>query len=146
MKVVIASITIAAVSLAAFPQTAQAQGKSKTVAGVVMIAAGAGLMAGAFNYDTHCPPGYSTHTIDVGTVHETTCVSITSFGSDVRDASTSAYYARPAMLWTGIGSAVVGTVLLFLPKKVRQGTTKITAGLSVTPIPKGWMATKNIQF
>ena len=94
----------------------------KVVAGWSLIATGAGLMAGAFNYEgTTCPSGYWTHTVTDGSPPrtDTTCVRTTGYGSDVREATGSASFERPMLMWSGVAAVGVGTVLLMLPKKAK---------------------------
>ena len=105
------------------PMPAQAAGRK--VAGAVLAVAGAGLIAGAFDWSTQCPPGYSTHTFQN---LPTQCVFISSRGSDVQEATTKLSFERPALVWAGAATAVTGVVLLLLPKKVAK-----TVQLSVAP-------------
>jgi hypothetical protein len=127
------------------PSNAVAADKKK-VTGVVLILAGGGLAAGAFNYETSCPSGYTTHTIRTNEVNDTTCVWIGQTGSDVTDPTTSATFARPGMLYSGIASAAVGTVLLLLPKKAQKAVQRGTQGLNLTVTPAGWRLTKRLAF
>ena len=132
------STAIVLVALLLIPVPADAaDGKKK--AGVILTVAGSALMLGAFNWGTSCPPGYSTHTFQG---LPTQCVKIYPNGdSDVREASTTAAYSRPAMMWSGVGAAGVGIVLLLLPKKVAQ---VVKVDVSVTP--KGWLASRTFRF
>lgn len=110
---------------------------SKKVTGGVLIAAGSALVLGAFNWGTSCPPGYTTHTFQN---LPTQCVYISSSGnSDVREASTTADYRRPALMWSGVGAAGAGIVFLLLPDRVTK-----SVGIAITPT--GWMASKAFEF
>jgi len=132
---------IAAVVLVTFVTTlalpARASADSRTVAGVSLLLGGGLLAAGAFNYDTSCPAGYSTHTFQG---QETQCVRISASGSDVRSAPTEVEFKRPALAWAGGAAVLAGTLLLLWPK--RAPSPSIT--LSVTP--SGVRAAKTIRF
>jgi len=120
----------------------------KKLWGGVLIASGAGLMVGAFDYRTSCPSGYTTHTYQVpssawSSTTETWCVDIDTLGnSDVRKAPTSGTFKRPALLWSGLATIGVGTVLLALPTRVQQ----VTKGVDVAITPGGWQTSKSFRF
>ena len=62
-----------------------------------------------------CPAGYSRHTYQD---RPTQCLYVSPrppFDTDLRDATTSASFARPRLAWAGIGAAGLGAVLLTLP-------------------------------
>ena len=122
-------------ALCLLPMTAHAADK-KTV-GAILTLSGSALMLAAFNYNgDQCPEGYSTHTFEN---LPTQCVSISSFGSDVRQATTGVTFKRPVLMWSGLGAAATGIVLLLLPDRAQQ-----VVDLTVTP--DGWLASKTFGF
>ena len=105
-----------ALFLALLPTQSQAAGKKD--AGAILVLSGGVLMLAAFNYKgDQCPDGYSTHTFQN---LPTQCVLISSAGSDVREATTGISYERPALMWTGVGAAAAGIVMMMLPEKARM--------------------------
>jgi hypothetical protein len=97
---------------------------------------GVGLMFAAFNYSDDCPAGYTRHTFE----HYTTqCVTVSRYGSDVRDAG-SVEFARPGIMWASLGLVGGGIVLMLLPEKARK------AAPSVAVTPKGVTATKTVTW
>lgn len=125
----------------AMPSTALAQQKA---IGWSAIAVGAGLSAAAYNWDSSCPSGYTTHTSsgNFGGQYysDKTCVWVGRTGSDVRDPEVSAQFARPGLLWAGIGSAAIGTVLVLLPSRAQ----KVVPSINVTP--EGVTASKTVKW
>jgi hypothetical protein len=112
----------------------------KKVAGAVLVASGAALMLGAFNYDNSCPRGYSTHTYEN---LSTQCVYISSrppYNSDVTSETTTITYQRPALLWSGVGAAAAGVVLMLLPTRAAE----VAPSVGVTPT--GVSASKTFRF
>jgi hypothetical protein len=127
------------VAALAVPGIASAQGKK--IVGWSAIAVGTGLSFAAYNWDSSCPTGYTTHTSSsFGGPTDTACVWIGRTGSDVRDPEVSAQFARPGLLWAGIGTAALGTVLLFLPARAQKVVP------SVTVTPKGVTASKSVKW
>ena len=95
--------------ITSLPTLVQAQsfGK-KDLAGWGSIAAGTGMMIGAFNYaEGKCLKGYSTHTFEVedpkGSSHtEKRCVILyPSGGSNVYEPDGTATFARLGLMWAG---------------------------------------------
>jgi hypothetical protein len=138
MKVKIVSlalILVLSLSLLSIPVSAA---DAKKVTGGLLIASGAGLMLGAFNYGSPCPAGYSS------TYTPKTCVKFDLFGG-ARDAIPASPYMdlrRPPLLYSGAGAVTGGIVLLMLPKRA----AKVTKDLNVSVTPKGWLASKTITF
>ena len=94
-----------------------AEAQSRDTVGWISIAAGSGLVLGAFNYEGDiCPDGYSTHRYQ----HQTTQCYYESPGppydTDLRDASVRITFERPGLMWAGIGAIGLGAVLLTLPE------------------------------
>lgn len=108
--------TAAACVLVLLATAAPAAAQSRTTTGIVSLLAGAGLVVAAFDYQTGvCPEGYSRHTYQD---RPTQCLYVSPrppFDTDLRDATTSASFARPRLAWAGIGAAGLGAVLLTLP-------------------------------
>ena len=126
-----------AVLIAVLVVPAETHADGKKQAGGILTTAGGALMLSAFNYKgDQCPPGYTTHTSQG---LPTQCVYISSSGSDVREATTAVTYKRPALMWTGVGAATAGIVLLLLP-----GRAANVVDVSVTPT--GWLASKTFEF
>ena len=120
------------------PVQVHAAGK-KTVGAILTISGGA-MMLSAFNYEgDQCPSGYSINTCE----HiPTQCVFISSdppFNSDTRDATTRITYERPGLIWSGLGVATMGIVLMLLP-------TRTAEGVDVSVTPTGWLASKTFGF
>lgn len=131
-------LTIATALAVLLPTLTEAAGEKKAVTGILLMATGAGLAAGAFNYDSSCPRGYTTHRFEGA---ETRCVFISSSGdSDVISQPTSMSLERPLLLWGGVATAGAGAVLLFLPKRVQR------AAPSVTFVPRGVAASKSVSW
>lgn len=120
----------------AFPATTFAAGKDK--AGAIFVLAGAGLMAGAFDYKgDQCPAGYTTHTAQN---LPTQCFLVRSNGStDIREATTGVTFKRKPMMWAGVGSVATGIVLFMLPSGAQN-----TVDISITP--QGVAASKTFTF
>ena len=120
------------------PVQVHAAGK-KTV-GAILTASGGVMMLSAFNYEgDQCPSGYSTHRYEN---LPTQCMFISSdppFNSDTRDATTKVTYERPGLMWSGLGVATMGIVLMLLP-------TRAAEGVDVSATPAGWLASKTFGF
>ncbi len=118
MKNIVILLTFA-LFLALLPTQSQAAGKKE--AGAILVLSGGVLVLAAFNYKgDQCPDGYSTHTFQN---LPTQCVLISSAGSDVREATTGISYERPALMWSGVGAAAAGIVMMMLPEKARMDVT-----------------------
>lgn len=119
------------------PTLAEAAGEKKAATGILLMATGVGLAVGAFNYDSSCPRGYTTHRFEGA---QTQCVYISSSGdSDVISEPTTVTLERPLLLWGGFAAAGAGALLLFLPKRVQR------AAPSVTVTPYGFAASKSVS-
>ena len=120
------------------PVQVHAAGK-KTVGAILTISGGA-MMLSAFNYEgDQCPSGYSINTFEN---IPTQCVFISldpPFNSDTRDATTRITYERPGLMWSGLGVATMGIVLMLLP-------TRTAEGIDVSVTPTGWLASKTFGF
>lgn len=128
---------VVAVMLAAAPAEAQ----SRDTVGWISVAAGAGLLAAAFNYEGDiCPDGYSIHTYQ----HQPTQCYYSSptppYNSDLRDASTRITYKRPGLMWAGIGAIGLGAVLLTLPEN------PVTRDLDVQASPERFAVTRRFGW
>lgn len=132
---VVAMVAALAVLL---PTLAEAAGQKETITGIALMATGVGLTLGAFNYDSSCPRGYTTHRFHGA---ETQCVSISSSGdTDVIPQPIRMSLERPLLLWGGLAAAGAGAALLFLPKRVQR------AAPSVTVTPRGVAASKSVSW
>lgn len=127
---------VVAVVVAALVAPLPALAAGKKTAGALLTLTGSALMLSAFNYKTSCPAGYSTHTFEN---LPTQCVLITSTGSDVRQAPTKMSYRRPKLMWSGVGAATTGIVLLLLP-------TRAANVVDVSVTPTGWVASTTFGF
>lgn len=122
--------------LCATPAVTQAADRHTT--GLLLTLAGGGLIAAAFDYrGDQCPDGYSTHTFDT---LPTQCVLVSRGGSDVTDATTAIRYKRPALMWSGVAAAGLGTVLMLLPDRAAN------AAPSVDVAPDGWRVSKTFRW
>ena len=120
MRTCVTAVVVAVVTLHA-PAAAQ----SKTTLGTVLVIAGGGMMAGAFNYRSDvCPEGYSTHTYQDLPTQCLFASSIPPYDTDVREATTKATLKRQRLLWAGLGAAVGGVVLLLLPGETGQAASR----------------------
>lgn len=140
-KNTVAAVLAAVVILAtAMPASAD----PKTAIGWSLIAGGGGMVAGAWDYESGCPPGYTTHTYDLGYQYgkETYCAYANRYGSDVRKESVSATFARPTLLRIGLATVGVGVLTLALPSKAKP----VTKDLEVSVTPGGWSASKAVRF
>ena len=128
------------VLLAVLVAPVQVHAAGKKTAGAILTASGGAMMLLAFNYKGHqCPAGYSTHRFEGLT---TQCVFISSvppFNSNVQDATTKVTYERPNLMWSGLGVAGAGIVLMLLPTRAAE-----VVDVSVTPT--GWQASKTFGF
>jgi len=131
-------LTIASVLVAVLLAPVQMHAAEKKTVGAILAISGSVLMLSAFNYKGgQCPAGYSTHTIEN---LPTQCVFISASGdSDVRNATTSISYQRPGLMWSGLGAATTGIVLMLLPTRAAE-----VVDVSVTPI--GWLASTTFGF
>ena len=68
-----------------------------------------------------------------------TLSSVPPFNSDVRDATTKVTYERPSLMWSGLGVATTGIVLMLLP-------TRAAVAVDVSITPTGWLASKTFGF
>ena len=116
------------------PVQVHAAGKKKV--GAILTLSGSVLMLSAFNYSQSCPSGYSTHTFQG---LPTECVYISANGSDVQQPPVSVSYQRPALMWSGVGAATTGIVLMLLP-------TRAAKVVDVSVTPKGWLASTTFGF
>ncbi len=115
---------------------AHARTAGKTKAGAILTLSGSALVLAAFDYTgDQCPEGYSTHTYEN---LSTQCVFLSRSGSDVRTATTGITYKRPGLMWSGLGVAATGIVLLLLPERARMVDVSVT--------PDGWRASKMIGW
>jgi hypothetical protein len=113
--------------------------EAKTVAAAALIVTGGVMMVTAFDYDTSCPAGYTTHAFEG---LPTQCVHVDRYGSDVINQPTTAEYARPTLFWSGVGAVGVGTLLALLPK----GAQRATQNVNVSMAPGGWRASKTVRL
>ncbi len=105
--------------------------------GLILIGAGAGLVATAFNYEgDQCPAGYTVHTYEN---EPKLCHRFSWAGSDTQNATTKTTFERPGLLWSGIGAAAAGVVMMLLPEG--QGSM-----VDVSLTPDGWRASKTFQL
>ena len=115
---------------------ADARAAGKTTAGAILTLSGSALLLAAFDYKgDQCPDGYSTHTYQN---LPTQCVLLSRSGSDVREATTGVTYKRPGLMWSGLGVAATGIVLLLLPERTQVADVTVT--------PDGWRASKTIGW
>ena len=120
------------------PVPVDAAGK-KTV-GAILTASGGVMMLSAFNYEgDQCPPGYSTNRFENLPTQCSFISSLPPFDSDVRDATTKVTYERPNLMWSGLGVATRGIVLMLLP-------TRAAEGVDVSVTTAGWLASKTFGF
>ena len=120
------------------PVQVHAAGK-KTV-GAILTASGGVMMLSAFNYEgDQCPSGYSTNRFENLPTQCSFISSLPPFDSDVRDATTKVTYERPSLMWSGLGVATMGIVLMLLP-------TRAAEGVDVSVTPAGWLASKTFGF
>jgi hypothetical protein len=119
------------------PTQAVAQTSKTKVAGAIAIASGVGLMVAAFDYDASCPAGYTTHYFEG---LETQCSYIGRTYTNIESQTVTTTFARPMLMWSGLGAVGAGVVLLMLPKRVQRYSP------SVSVSPQGVTATKTIKF
>ncbi len=138
MRTVAAFATfVVAAMLAAAPAEAQ----SRDTVGWISVAAGAGLLAAAFNYEGDiCPDGYSRHTYQ----HQQTQCYYQSpdppFDTDLRNASVRVTFKRPGLMWAGIGAIGLGAVLVTLPEN------RVTRDLDVQVSPQRFAVTRRFGW
>lgn len=128
-------VRVIAAALVAVSVAVPANAANRKWVGAGVLAAGAGLVAAAFNYREQCPPGYTSHRFQGAS---TQCVFISRSGSDVRTASTEVTLARPALGWAGGGVAAVGALLLLWPSSSKPVTLSVS--------PRGVSASRTIRF
>jgi hypothetical protein len=133
--------TALAVALMAVAIPAHA-GDKKLITGMLLIAGGGGLTIGAFNYDTSCAPGETTVTVRVNGVNDTSCVRSTYNAVTVSEQTTTGTFARPALLWAGLGTAAAGVVVLMLPTKAQT----VAGGVTANVTPGGWRVSKTVAW
>ena len=120
-----------------FAAPASSHGAGRETVGLILMGAGTGLVFAAFNYEgDQCPPGYTVHTIEG---ESTLCHRYTFDGSDTRKATTKTTFERPGLLWSGIGAAAAGVVMMLLP----EGQDSM---VDVSLTPDGWRASKTFQL
>lgn len=133
-------LAIVSVLLAVLVAPVQVHAAGKKTVGAILTLSGGVMMLSAFNYKGHqCPSGYSTHRFEN---LPTQCVFISSFppyNSDVQDATTKVTYQRPNLMWSGLGVAGAGIVLMLLP-------TRAAESVDVSVTPTGWQASKTFGF
>ena len=129
----LATTMVMAAMVCALARPADA-GDKKLITGMLLIAGGGGLTIGAFNYDTSCAPGETTVIVRVNGVNDTSCVGETYRTVTVSEQATTATFARPGLLWAGLGTAAAGVVVLMLPSRVQGVARGVTA--SVVGAPK----------
>lgn len=84
----------------------------------------------AFDYDSYCSTGATTITrTSTSGDRTTTCVSSGYGQINISGPKGDATFARPYMLWTGVGMIAGGTILLLIP----SGAKAYTPDLHVTP-------------
>lgn len=114
-----------------------ARAADRDILGLILVGAGGGLIAAAFNYEgDQCPPGYTVHTFESDS---TLCHRFTSSGSDTKEATVKTTFERPGLLWGGLGAAAAGVVLMLLP----EGQEPV---VDVSLTPDGWRASKTFQL
>ena len=133
-------LAIVFVLLAVLVVPVQVHAAGKKTVGAILTISGGAMMLSAFNYEgDQCPPGYSTHTFEN---MPTQCVFLSwspPFNSDTQDATTKITYERPRLMWSGLGVATMGIVLMLLP-------TRTAEGVDVSVTPTGWLASKTFGF
>ena len=133
-------LAIVFVLLAVLVVPVQVHAAGKKTVGAILTISGGAMILSAFNYEgDQCPSGYSMHTFEN---IPTQCVFISSrppFDSDTRDATTRITYERPGLMWSGLGVATMGIVLMLLP-------TRTAEDVHVSVTPTGWLASKTFGF
>ena len=133
-------LTIVFVLLTVLIVPVQVHAAGKKTVGAILTISGGAMMLSAFNYEgDQCPSGYSTHRYEN---LPTQCMFVSSlppFDSNVQDATTKVTYERPGLMWSGLGVATMGIVLMLLPARAAEG-------VDVSVTPAGWLASKTFGF
>ena len=108
--------------------------------GWLSIVVGGGAIITAFDYDSYCSTGATTITTSVNGYRDTTCVSSGYGQVTIKGPDGSATFARPYMLWTGLGMIAGGTILLLIPSKAKAYTPNLHF------MPKGVAVTKTASW
>lgn len=115
--------------LGLLPATARADTDDKLdTTGLVLILGGIGAIAGSFNYSTGCGASETTVYLQSGTYSDTSCVYTSPSYVSVTDPTTDATFARPGLLYAGVGAIVTGIVLMKLPAKAQRVAPSIQVG------------------
>ena len=113
MKQIVIVLFVLVLAVPAQAQEPRARSSSRTLTGVLLIAGGAGAIAGAFNYRRDCSGYRSTFRQERYFFDETYdyCTTVYDRHVHVEETPWDISLARPGLLWGGIGAIAFGTLL-----------------------------------
>lgn len=118
------------------PSVAMAQGKGQIITGASLVVGGGVLTYASFDFGKDCGAGYGYEVN--GTLES--CVAVGRTSVNVHDPYQRSSLERPWMLWTGLGSMVLGVMVLALPPTVQKAVPDVTFSR------KGVTAQKTIKW